>query len=264
MGIPIEAFTEPTMKIFLLFVCLLAKETLGQVKNAQAKISVDQRAPSTFENCNCQCNSDTRTDGQYIRGNCRSKDRNGALFCYVSGSALCSCRDVQVSSFLKNNQGRFKLYSYEACTTPPRNQCRNQGYNSNLGDGDFPYCSYNNNNFGNNNFGNNNFGGSSNYRPSGGISSSSGYRPGSSSSSGYRPGGSSSSGYRPGGSTSFGGSSSSGYRPGTGNGYNPPRNKPSLGDILSGVRTGSGSSGSSSSSGSSDSASSSGAISFDA
>merc|ERR1712083_1253936 len=243
MGIPIEAFTEPTMKIFLLFVGLLAKETLGQAK-ISPKISVDQRAPSTFENCNCQCNSDTWTDGQYIRGNCRSKDRNGALFCYVSGSALCSCRDVQVSSFLKNNQGRFKLYSYEACTTPPRNQCRNQGYNSNLGDGDFPYCSYNNNNFG----------GSSNYRPSGGISSSSGYRPGSSSSSGYRPGG----------STSFGGSSSSGYRPGTGNGYNPPRNKPSLGDILSGVRTGSGSSGSSSSSGSSDSASSSSAIRFDA
>merc|ERR1712021_308288 len=215
MGIPIEAFTEPTMKIFLLFVGLLAKETLGQ-----AKISIDQRAPSTFENCNCQCNSDTWTDGQYIRGNCRSKDRNGALFCYVSGSALCSCRDVQVSSFLKNNQGRFKLYSYEACTTPPRNQCRNQGYNSNLGDGDFPYCLSNNNNFG----------GSSNYRPSNGISSS------------------------------------SGYRPGTGNVYNPPRNtgnnrpsKPSLGDILSGVRTGSGSS-----SGSSDSSSSSGAISFDA
>merc|ERR1712086_1200373 len=181
-----------------LFVGLLAKETLGQ-----AKISIDQRAPSTFENCNCQCNSDTWTDGQYIRGNCRSKDRNGALFCYVSGSALCSCRDVQVSSFLKNNQGRFKLYSYEACTTPRRNQ----GYNSNLGDGDFPYCLSNNNNFG----------GSSNYRPSNGISSSSGYRPGSgsSSSSGYRPGGStsfggsSSSGYRPGGSTSFGGSSSS-------------------------------------------------------
>merc|ERR1712021_244248 len=174
----------------------------------------------TFENCNCQCNSDTWTDGQYIRGNCRSKDRNGALFCYVSGSALCSCRDVQVSSFLKNNQGRFKLYSYEACTTPPRNQCRNQGSNSNLGDGDFPYCLSNNNNFG----------GSSNYRPSNGISSS------------------------------------SGYRPGTGNVYNPPRNtgnnrpsKPSLGDILSGVRTGSGSS-----SGSSDSSSSSGAISFDA
>merc|ERR1711997_1354130 len=266
-NIPIEAFTEPTMKIFLLFVtCLFAKETLGQAKtNAQAKISVDQRAPSTFENCNCQCNSDTWTDGQYIRGNCRSKDRNGALFCYVSGSALCSCRDVQVSSFLKNNQGRFKLYSYEACTTPPRNQCNNQGYNSNLGDGDFPFCSYNNNNnFGNNNFGNNNFGnnnfGNNNYRPSGGISSSSGYRPGSSSSSGYRPGGS-----------TWSGSSSSGYRPGGSTSYNPPRNtgnnrpsKPSLGDILSGVRTGSGSSGSSVSFGSSDTGSKSGAVSFDA
>merc|ERR1711936_392804 len=121
-NIPIEAFTEPTMKIFLLFVtCLFAKETLGQAKtNAQAKISVDQRAPSTFENCNCQCNSDTWTDGQYIRGNCRSKDRNGALFCYVSGSALCSCRDVQVSSFLKNNQGRFTpSFAQESPPAPP-------------------------------------------------------------------------------------------------------------------------------------------------
>merc|ERR1712008_634493 len=95
-----------------------------------------------------------------------------------------------------------------------------------------------------------------------GGSSSSGYHGGGSTSFG----GSSSSGYRPGGSTSFAGSSSSGYRPGTGNVYNPPRNtgnnrpsKPSLGDILSGVRTGSGIS-----SGSSDPSSSSGAISFDA
>merc|ERR1711862_592226 len=128
---------------------------------------------------------------------------------------------------------------YEACTTPPRNQCRNSGYNSNLGDGDFPYCS-------SGGFGGG-FGGSGIYRPSGSISSSSGYRPGGSSSFGNRPGG------------------SSVFRPSGGSSYNPPRNnRPSLSGILSGVRTVGSNSGSSSSSGSSDTGSSSGAISFDA
>merc|ERR1719251_886292 len=66
-----------------------------------------------------------------------SKDRTGALFCYISGSALNSCRDVKRSSFLQNNNGQFKFYSYEACTTPPRNQCNNGGgFNQNLGSGD--------------------------------------------------------------------------------------------------------------------------------
>merc|ERR1711963_236120 len=165
------------------------------------KITVDTRAPSTYQNRNCQCNSDTWTDGITVKGNCRSEDRNGALFCYVSGSALCSCRDIQQSSFLPDNNGRLKYYSYEACTTPPRNQCSNYGFNQNLGDGDYPYCQSS---------GSYRPGGSSSYRPAGGSSS-------------YRPGGSSS--YRPGGSSS--------YRPG-GN-RNPPR-RPSLGDILSGVR----------------------------
>merc|ERR1712244_94576 len=256
MGITLQLkhlHIKQTMKLLVIFISLLAKETFCQ----EERISVDTRAPSTFQNCNCQCDSDTWTDGQYIRGNCRSKDRNGALFCYVSGSALCSCRDVQISSFLKNNQGRFKYYSYEACTTPPRNQCRNSGYNSNLGDGDFPYCS-------SGGFGGG-FGGSGIYRPSGGISSSSGYRPGGSSSFGNRPGGSSS--YRPGGSSSFGNrpGGSSVFRPSGGSSYNPPiNNRPSLSGILSGVRTGGSNSGSSSSSGSSDTATSKGAISFDA
>merc|ERR1712156_921634 len=200
------------MKAFLLIFGLLAKEAFGIDFVDNKKITVDTRAPSTYQNCNCQCNSDTWTDGTTVKGNCRSEDRNGALFCYVSGSALCSCRDIQQSSFLPDNNGRLKYYSYEACTTPPRNQCSNYGFNQNLGDGDYPYCQS-----------------SGSYRPAGGSSS---YRPG-------RPGGSSS--YRPG-------------RPG-GN-RNPPR-RPSLGDILSGVRNGG-------NSGSSDSSSSNGAISFDA
>merc|ERR1712200_397249 len=183
------------MKAFLLIFGLFAKEVFGIDFVDNKKITVDTRAPSTYQNCNWQCNSDTLTDGTTVKGNCRSEDRNGALFCYVSGSALCSCRDIQQSSFLPDNNGRLKYYSYEACTTPPRNQCSNYGFNQNLGDGDYPYCQ---------------------------SSGSSSYRPG-------RPGGSSS--YRPG-------------RPG-GN-RNPPR-RPSLGDILSGVRNG-GNSGSSDSS----------------
>merc|ERR1712117_164981 len=201
------------MKALLLIFGLVAKEALGIDFVDNKKITVDTRAPSTYQNCNCQCNSDTWTDGTTVKGNCRSEDRNGALFCYVSGSALCSCRDIQQSSFLPDNNGRLKYYSYEACTTPPRNQCSNYGFNQNLGDGDYPYCQ-----------------------------SSGSYRPGGSSSSSYRPG-------RPGGSSS--------YRPGRpGGNRNPPR-RPSLGDILSGVRNGG-------NSGSSDSSSSNGAISFDA
>merc|ERR1712241_827121 len=225
------------MKAFLFIFGLVAKEALGIDFVDNKKITVDTRAPSTYQNCNCQCNSDTWTDGNEIKGNCKGRDRNGALFCYVSGSALCSCRDIQQSSFLPDNNGRLKYYSYEACTTPPRNQCSNYGFNQNLGDGDYPYCQSS---------GSYRPGGSSSYRPGG----SSSYRPGGSSSSSYRPGGSSSSSYRPG---RPGGSSS--YRPGRpGGNRNPPR-RPSLGDILSGVRNGG-------NSGSSDSSSSNGAIFF--
>merc|ERR1712107_73675 len=238
MGITLQLkrlHIKQTMKLLVIFISLLAKETFCQEK----KITVDTRAPSTYQNCNCQCNSDTWTDGTTVKGNCRSEDRNGALFCYVSGSALCSCRDIQQSSFLPDNNGRLKYYSYEACTTPPRNQCSNYGFNQNLGDGDYPYCQSS---------GSYRPGGSSSYRPGG----SSSYRPGGSSSSSYRPGGSSSSSYRPG---RPGGSSS--YRPGRPGGNRYPPRRPSLGDILSGFRNGG-------NSGSSDSSSSNGAISFDA
>merc|ERR1712048_564498 len=136
-----------------------------------------------FQNCNCQCNSDAWTDGQYIRGNCRSKDRTGALFCYISGSALNSCRDVKRSSFLQNNNGQFKFYSYEACTTPPRNQCnQNGGFNQNLGSGDIQVITgggsnnggWNNGGSGWNNGGWRNPGSSSSSRPSRPSSSSNG------------------------------------------------------------------------------------------
>merc|ERR1712066_75362 len=206
----------------------LASISLAQdVVNEKAgnSIKVDTRAPSTYQNCNCQCDSYTWSDGNYIRGNCRSKaklpgpSQATGLFCYISGSALCSCRDVQRSNSVVDSYGNLRYYSFEACTTPPRNQCTNYGWGSyggnggNYGDGDFPYCSNSGSNSGSNQ-GWSSGSSNSNYRPGG----SSSYRP--SGSSSYRPGGSSS--YRPGGSSS--------YRPG---------NSPSLSNILNGsIRNG--------------------------
>merc|ERR1712023_615570 len=162
-----------------------------------------------YLNCNCQCDSYTWSDGKYTRGNCKSKAKlpgkytsATGLFCYVSGSALCSCRDVQVSKSVTDSYGRPRYYSFEACTTPPRNRCNS--YGSNFGDGDFPFCVNS---------------GSGSYRPG---SSSGSYRPGSSS---YRPGSSSGS-YRPGSSNSNYGSTLP-FRVSS-------NSNPSLDDILNG------------------------------
>merc|ERR1711944_391631 len=232
----------------------LASISLAQdVVNEKAgnSIKVDTRAPSTYQNCNCQCDSYTWSDGNYIRGNCRSKaklpgpSQATGLFCYISGSALCSRRDVQRSTSVVDSYGNLRYYSFEACTTPPRNRCQNYGWGSyggggNYGDGDFPYCSNSGSNQGSNGgwLGSNSgspgwssgsncrHSGCSNYRPSGGSSN---YRPGGSSS--YRPGGSSS--YRPGGSSNYRPGGSSNYRPGGSN------NRPSLDNILNGnIRNG--------------------------
>jgi len=86
-----------------------------------------------------------------------STDSSGALFCYVSGDALCACRDVQQSTFLRDSNGQNKYFSYEACTTPPIAQCQQNknGFNQNLGSGDTPFCPGGNRGTG----GNNNLGG---------------------------------------------------------------------------------------------------------
>merc|ERR1711997_231030 len=229
-------FLKTNMKLLVILVSFLVSISLAQdVVNEKAgnSIKVDTRAPSDYQNCNCQCDSYTWSDGNYIRGNCRSKaklpgpSQATGLFCYISGSALCSCRDVQRSNSVVDSYGNLRYYSFEACTTPPRNQCTNYGWGSyggnggNYGDGDFPYCSNSGSNQGwssgssNSNQGWSSGSSNSNHRPGG----STNYRPGGSSS--YRPGGSSSS-YRP--------SGSSNYRPG---------NSPSLDNILNGsIRNG--------------------------
>merc|ERR1712244_22419 len=221
--------SKDTMKIYILLsVILVAQEAFGQV-------TVKPKAPSTFQNCDCQCNSDTWTDGNEIKGNCKGRDRNGALFCYVSGRALRACRDIQQSSFLPDNNGRLKYYSYEACTTPARNRCGQNNFqnpiNQNLGDSDLQtiqqtqYGGHFGGQFGGQGgqFGGQ-FGGSNNFNPN-------------------RPGGSSNNFNNP--NRPIGGSNN--FRPGQ-----------TLGSILSGTR------GSTGSKGSSDSTSSSGgSINFD-
>merc|ERR1711988_1280814 len=218
----------------------LASISLAQdVVNEKAgnSIKVDTRAPSTYQNCNCQCDSYTWSDGNYIRGNCRSKaklpgpSQATGLFCYISGSALCSCRDVQRSNSVVDSYGNLRYYSFEACTTPPRNQCTNYGWGSyggnggNYGDGDFPYRSNSGSNSGSNQGWSSGSSNSNQGWSSGSSNSNQGWSGGSSS---YRPSGSSS--YRPGGSSSYRPGGSSSYRPG---------NSPSLSNILNGsIRNG--------------------------
>merc|ERR1712018_38449 len=213
-----------------LFCFALAQDVVNEDKKSSIDVAV--RAPSDYSNCNCQCDSYTWSDGKYTRGNCKSKAKlpgkytsATGLFCYVSGSALCACRDVQVSKSVTDSFGRPRYYSFEACTTPPKNQC--YSYGNNFGDGDYPFCqnsgsSYRPGSSSGSNFGSGSYRpGSSSYRPSGGSS----YRP--SGGSSYRPGSSFGSGsYRPGSSNSnygstlpFRGSSNS---------------KPNLDDILNG------------------------------
>merc|ERR1712200_24552 len=220
--ISIQASIKVRMKIFLLILGLGTQEAMGQnskIGQVSGKSIVNTKAASDFVNCKCQCDSTTWTNGERLIGNCKSRDpKNGALFCYVSGSALCACRDVQCSKSLPTSGGRMQYYSYEACATPARNsyECKNFNplWEPNYGDGDYKYCSNRNNR-----------------RWQRQCPRTSNYRPGSSSS--YSPGGSYSSGgssniVRPGASYSSGGSSnigrpcgSSNCRPGGSSNYRP-------------------------------------------
>merc|ERR1711976_742635 len=243
--ISIQASIKVRMKIFLLILGLAAQEAIGQnsrIGQVSGKSIVNTKAASDFVNCKCQCDSTTWTNGERLIGNCKSRDpKNGALFCYVSGSALCACRDVQCSKSLPTSGGRMQYYSYEACATPARNsyECKNFNplWEPNYGDGDYKYCSNRNNR-----------------RWQRQCPRTSNYRPGSSSS--YSPGGSYSSGGlsnigRPCGSSNCRPGGTSNYRPNNSNrpccgrncrpGNNQNSGKPSLYDLLGTPRKNTGS-----------------------
>jgi len=68
--------TNMKLLVIQIGVSFLVSISLAQdVVNEKAgnSIKVDTRAPSDYQNCNCQCDSYTWSDGNYIRGNCRSK-----------------------------------------------------------------------------------------------------------------------------------------------------------------------------------------------
>merc|ERR1719288_713171 len=68
----------------------------------KAEIDVDTRAPSDYNNCNCQCDSYSwvTSSGQRA-GNCRVSDRTGARFCYVSGHSAAKWGLTWKSTFSK-------------------------------------------------------------------------------------------------------------------------------------------------------------------
>ncbi|QQP54664.1 Uncharacterized protein FKW44_007571 [Caligus rogercresseyi] len=66
------------------------------------------RAPSSRVNCGCQCDN-------YIFRNCNSVDRTGATWCYVRRGNTCT--DTRFSQ-RRDNSGRSRLISNEACATP--------------------------------------------------------------------------------------------------------------------------------------------------
>jgi len=91
-----------------------------------ARFNIDGRAPAPLvPNCDCQCNDYLWADrNRRIHGKCRTADKSGALFCYISQEAKRFCNDVKRS---QSQPGQF--YSYQACATPDRNICINSFYN---------------------------------------------------------------------------------------------------------------------------------------
>merc|ERR1712198_696829 len=108
------------------------------------------KAASREVHCDCQCSATTfRDEHGTIHGNCKTVDKTGAKWCYVD-NRYNRCPDLSSSKRFNQN------WSYVACSTPPRHQCRykngfSNGLNNNNG-------LHNNNNGFNNGFNNNNNG----------------------------------------------------------------------------------------------------------
>merc|ERR1711936_977360 len=132
---------------------LLAVATCVLGAPQSKKIGV--KAPSPYENCNCQCDHYTWQDTYgAIQGNCKSSDNTRGRWCYVQGN---SCDDIQYSKNRRDQYGQLRKWSYQACSTPApgygggygggcnqRHGGCNGGYNNNR-----PNCNsgYNNNGY---------------------------------------------------------------------------------------------------------------------
>merc|ERR1712038_769672 len=84
------------------------------------KTATNNKAASTYVNCDCQCSSLTFQDkfGR-TQGNCKTADNTGATWCYVDSRS--SCLDKQRS--VRFSQSGH-AWSYQACSTPPRHSAQ--------------------------------------------------------------------------------------------------------------------------------------------
>jgi len=122
------------------------------------KSDIGVKAPSPYENCNCQCHHYSWRDTYgKIQGNCKSSDGTRGRWCYVEGYA---CDDIQYSKSRRDRFGELRKWSYQACSTPAPGTGRcayDYGYGSGYGGGFNSGC--------NERHGNCNGGFSSNSRP---------------------------------------------------------------------------------------------------
>jgi len=84
------------------------------------KTATNNKAASTYVNCDCQCSHLTFQDkfGR-TQGNCKTADNTGATWCYVD--ARSPCLDKQRS--VRFSQSGH-AWSYQACSTPPRHSAQ--------------------------------------------------------------------------------------------------------------------------------------------
>jgi len=88
--------------------------------------ATNNKAASTFVNCDCQCSSLTFQDkfGR-TQGNCKTADNTGATWCYVDSRSPCLDKQRSVR-FSQSGHA----WSYQACSTPPRHSAQCSGFGS--------------------------------------------------------------------------------------------------------------------------------------
>ena len=73
-------------------------------------------APTTPDNCGCQCDGTTYLDEEHtVQGNCKSADTTGRRWCYISNDQGTkeACKDYF------GYDSRYNLFkSYAACSSP--------------------------------------------------------------------------------------------------------------------------------------------------
>merc|ERR1712226_1255005 len=106
---------------------LVTLQVLAALHNSVAlNTATNNKAASTYVNCNCQCSSLTFQDkfGR-TQGNCKTADNTGATWCYVDSRSPCLDKQRSVR-FSQSGHA----WSYQACSTPPRHSTQCSGFGS--------------------------------------------------------------------------------------------------------------------------------------